>query len=45
MKKAEGIRWSSLEAEDEIKPAPFPTNGKKEVLIHWISYRALVVER
>ncbi|XP_068718215.1 protein SGT1 homolog isoform X1 [Montipora capricornis] len=28
MKKAEGIRWSSLEAEDEIKPAPFPTNDK-----------------
>ena len=29
MKKAEGIRWSSLEADDEIKVTQFPTKGQR----------------
>ena len=28
MKKAEGIRWSCLEGDDEIKAKPFPTKGQ-----------------
>lgn len=28
MKKAEAIRWSSLETEDEIQPKPPTKNGK-----------------
>ena len=28
MKKAEGIRWSSLETENEIAVKPFPTKGR-----------------
>lgn len=27
MKKAEGIRWSSLEGEDEVKAKPIPKQG------------------
>lgn len=27
MKKAEGIRWSSLEGDDEVKLQAFPTDG------------------
>lgn len=28
MKKAEGIRWSSLEGEDEVKAKPIPKQGQ-----------------
>ena len=54
MKKAEELRWSSLEAEDEIQPKPFTKNGKsnigchtmKKILLHsqchCTSYLALV---
>jgi len=28
MKKAEEIRWSSLEADNEIAVKPFPTKGR-----------------
>ena len=28
MKKAEGIRWSSLETDNEIAAKPFPTKGR-----------------
>ena len=32
MKKAEAIRWSSLEAEDEIQPKPPTKNGTNWLL-------------
>ena len=37
MKKTEGIRWSSLEADDEIKFTPFPTKGQS-----WYCFPATV---
>lgn len=34
MKKAEAIRWSSLEAEDEIQPKPPTKNGRNWLLFN-----------
>ena len=34
MKKAEAIRWSSLEAEDEIQPKPPTKKGKNWLLFN-----------